>query len=638
MQSALAALPATSDILKQASADLEREFLATGEALQGLHRQGQQFMRGSEQLVLIAIGQSHGEDFMTSGTKVVKEPLVFLEKCLAESERLMLQLRQDHQGIAALLQAEVSLRRTMAPLKTIQTLFRIECAPLGVEAQTMFTALTQEIERMHHQVCELFDTRFTELKQVRQILNVVGVQLEHQTASLRNFVATEKKQIQDSLRQLSEELAANRQREVRIRTLGREVTREIRDVIVGLQFQDIINQKLQHTSAAVTQIMERSGEDDETLHFLVQSCRLEAKQLQAVRADLAKAEQTVKGGIRNIVEHLSEADTNCLSLAEFDRVTASSDGMIQVLLGLIESVQSRVTDMSRRTAEIQQPLQPVQNLAAGLTLVVRNLSYRIHLIGLNAQVQAAHFSHGSGLEVLSARTCEISQETNLISETIATHLDQLANGLTENVKAFNQLHAQAKTQQEWLAHPGADAVNDLHKLRDEALTMLQEVGDLLEQIQRQAGETLGAVRYVATADATLSTLQTQLQSLGEAAAEKLGERHDPSKNLLAGFSRNYTMDSERDIYNQVVLGAQAKGPDEASAPPAACEVELFETGMPAESVATAVEPNPIPVPPAPSVAPAVVSVPSTPAGPEMARPADPAPVKSHDLGENVDLF
>jgi hypothetical protein len=370
----------------------------------------------------------------------------------------------------------------------------------------------------------------------------------------------------------------------------------------------------------------------------VQSCRLEAEQLKAVRADLAKAEQTVKAGIANIIEHLSEADTNCLSLKEFDQVTASSDGMIQVLLGLVESVRNQVTDMSQRTAEIKRPLQPIQNMAAGLTLVVRNLSYGIHLIGLNAQAQAAHFSHGAGLEVLSARTSEISQETNRISEMIATHLDQLAAGLTENVKTFDQLHTQAISQQEWLADSGAEVVNGLHKLRDEGLTTLQEVGELLEQIQRQANEALGAVRYVETADTKLTALQTQLQNLGEGAVGKLGERHDPTKNLLAGFRRNYTMDSERHIYNQVVQGTKTEAPPQCSAPPAASDVEFFGADVPTNTVAPAVEPEPISAMTEPLPPQDLTSAPAPLDGQEIKRTPVTTLVKGGDLGDNVEMF
>lgn len=638
MQSALAALPAAAAALEQASTELERDFLATGAALEKLNQRGQQFMKGSGHLVLIAIGQSDGKEYIANGSKVVEEPLIFLERCLVESERLQSQLREDHQGIEQLLQAEANLRRTMAPLQTIQTLFKIECAPLGAEAQTMFTALTQEIERMHNQVCELFDTKFTELRQVEQILDAVGVKLEHQTTSLRNFVTKEKTEIQDSLRQLSAELVANQQREVRIQNLSREVTREIQAIIVGLQFQDIINQKLQHTRAAVTQLLERFGEDEEALHFLAQSSRLEAGQLQAVRQDLAHAEQTVQTGIANLLEHLSEADTNCLSLKEFDRVTASSDGMIQVLLGMIESVRSRVKEMYQRTAELQQPLQPIHNMAAGLTLVVRQLSYRIHLIGLNAQVQAAHFRHGAGLEVLSARTSEISLETNRISETVATHLDQIAAGLNQNVEAFNQLNLQARTQQEWLAHQGHEAETGLHRLRDEALTTLQEVGELLEQIKEQAGEALGSVRYRKTADATLAALQSQLQTLGETAVEQLGPRYDPARNVLGNLHRNYTMDSERQIYQQVVQGMdQNPGPPAlASLDPAG--VELFAPEAPTSMIAPEVAPEPIPVGPQFPLTPALTAGSPPPDGRKLAPLSPLPPAPGRDLGDNVELF
>jgi hypothetical protein len=627
--------------LKQVSAELEKEFMATSRTLEELNRAGEQFVQDSEMLISLAVGQSKGKKVIINSTQVVESPLLFLDDCLAESERLLHRLHEDHQSITQLLRAETNLRSTMAPLKFMQTLFKVESAPLGAEAQVMFTALTQEIERLHTQVCELFDTKFRELEMVQTILDDASVKLESQTAALRMFVTQEKVAIQNSLQQLTKELALNQQRDARIGNLSKKIAGEIMDIIVGLQFQDIINQKLEHTSAAVNQILDHAATDVETLHYLEQSCRLEAGQLQAARTDLANAEAKVKTGIQNILEHVSRADSDCLSLGEFEHITASADGMVQVLLGLIESVRKQVSTMTSRTAEIHQDLLPIHSMASGLTSVVRDLSHRIHLIGLNAQVQAAQFRKGGGLEVLSARTSEISQETNRISETIANHLDQVSSGLASSVQSFEQLHTQALFQRVELAEQGADAEKALHGLRDGSLTTLQSVGDLLKHIQNTAKATLTTITYVATADATLASLQTQLEVVAEAAALNLSGGQKSTANL-DHFRQDYTMDSERQVFDHVMQG---NGTPPAPPPPAgnSSEVELFTELEPLPSAPLAGEPEP----PATELETfPVIPMDDSPLAPDVAPPAEPArkpsapppPAKGSELGDNVELF
>jgi len=609
LRCAQAALPAAADGLQAASSGLEREFLATGELLQELHREGTLFVQDAEQLICLAVGQSHGKELIVTSSKILASPLIFLEACLNESERLLARLQADHESIAGLLRAEANLRSTMAPLKFMQTLFKVESAPLGPEAQVMFSALTQEIERLHTQVCELFDTKFRELEKVQVILDEAGHKLVAQTTALRQFVTREKVQIQASLEKLAGELNANQQRDSRIRNLSHNIADEIQSIIMGLQFQDIINQKLEHTRTAVSQIMARAEPGNQARHFLEQSCRLEAGQLQSVRQDLAQAEHTVRTGVQKIQAHLSKADTDCLSLSEFEHITTSADGMVQVLLGLLDSVRHQVVDMTSRTEAIHRQLLPIHSMASGMTVVVRDLSHRIHLIGLNAQVQAAQFRHGGGLEVLSARTSEISQETNRISDDIATHLDQVSSGLASSVQSFDQLHTQALLEQDELTQQGGQAEASLHQLRDEALTLLQTIGSRLQLIHSKAGETLDTIQYTATADDTLATLQTRLEALAVAAASQSTSNPPAAANLVDGFRQDYTMASERQVFDKVMQTPEQLPSAATAAPPAGTAMEFFE---------------PMETPPAPHE-------------PVSEKPAT-APAKGSELGDNIELF
>lgn len=569
---------------------LETSFLQVGGALQEMSQNGQEFLKKSERLVSIAVGQLQGREVIINSAQVVEAPLQFLDDCLSESEHLLQRLREDHQSIKELQKAESNLRSTMAPLRFMQTLFKIESAPLGAEAQIMFSGLTQEIERLHTQVCELFDTKFRELEKVQAILNTVGVKLEDQTARLRHFVTQEKSQIQQSLEHLSKELASNQVRDVRIQRLSREISQEIQEIIVGLQFQDIINQKLQHTRTAVAQILERAGKDDESLHFIEQSCRLEASQIQAVRQDLARAEKTIRDGVQSIQDQLTQTDTDCLTLIEFEHIATSADGMIQVLLELIESARKQVIEMTQRTDDIHQQLLPIYSLATGMTAVVRELSHHIHLIGLNAQIQAGQFSHGAGLEVLSARTSEISTETNTIAETISQHLDQVASGLTDSVKAFDRLHTQAAKQLDGLSREGTAAEMDLHALRDEALMSLDKISGDLELIKKQATHALTTIHYTEAAEETLQDLQNQLEALAETAHEQLSHDHRPTSNVVTQLRADYTMASERHVFDQLINQDQAApAPTPAAAPPD--DIEFFDSPTPPAPVDSADSPE-----------------------------------------------
>ena len=548
--------PSASELEGVCSA-LEGRFLETARALEALNQQSEQFVRDSARLVSIAAGQVGGSEVYLGSRQTVEPRLAFLTTYQAEEVQLLNRLRHDCERIAQLLSAKDDLQRTMAPLKFMQTLFKVESAPLGEDVQLMFSALTRDIETMHSQVGDLFGTKFMELRQIQHTIEQVIEKLERQAQTMWGVIAKEKEQIDVSLNNLQKELLANERREARIIRLSTQIEREIQQVVTGLQFQDIINQKLQHTAEALAQIeSKRDGNDGQTLHFLAQSCQLEAEQLQSVRNDLANAEQTVTQGIRNVMEHLSEADTECLSLAEFDQLTTSADGIVQTLLDVIDGVRKQIGAVVSNSADVRETLNPIRSLASGLTGIVRDLSQRIHLIGLNAQVQAAQVGEGTGLEVLSARTSEISTETNRVSQTIATGLDNLAENLARSVTEFEQLHTQALEHQRELSVHGGTQEQALHGLRDEALSTLHRIHGLLNEIQAETKQSLDNVDYIDTADEALVTLQSELRTVAENASRRLGADERKPANLVYEFQRKYTMASEHQVFASVVAGSK----------------------------------------------------------------------------------
>jgi len=231
----------------------------------------------------------------------------------------------------------------------------------------------------------------------------------------------------------------------------------------------------------------------------------------------------------------------------------------------IEEVRNLVTATVASAKEAYEMLRPLGSLASDLTTIVRDMSARIHLIGLNAQVQAAQAAldqRGAGLEVLSARTSEISLETNRISKQAAEQLDVLAAGLAESVKAFGQLRADGLTQQAILNEQGRTEEQQLHAMRDSALETLHEIGASLDEIRGQAGRTLATVQFAQFQKVTLPALRAPLVAIADLVerllqARGLGVAHG---SLVDGFQRNYTMASEREVFANVTSANRPSPP------------------------------------------------------------------------------
>ena len=628
--------------LSQAASTLEKQFLATGTALAELNGFSNDFVNQNEKLVSLAVGKESDGLVFNSAIQMIEQPTQFLFGCQEQTGQMLEHLRGYNTQIEQLLRVEADLQHTMAPLKFVQTLFKVESAPMGTEVQVMFIALTQEIEKLHAQVTENFELKFKQLEQTRQIISQVIAKLAPQAQALKDSSTAHKARIDASLAKLQTELQANQERDAQLNRLSREIANEVGQIVFALQFQDIFSQKLQHVTTALPQIeakfssflaLPNAKKSRKELQYLCQSCRLQADQLQAAHDELVRSEATVKSSILNVLNHLGQVDSNCLSLKDFKLLTTSFDGMVQVLVESIDDSRKLVDTTVVNATDSHGTLLPLGQLASGLTAVIRTLSARIHLIGLNAQVQAARVNQGSGLNVLSAFTSEISKETTRISEKVAVQLDQLATGLADKVQAFEELRGQGLEQQSILNTQGLEEEKKLHAFRDSVLATLHASADSLAHIEECAKQTLEMIQFQEVCEPAIAALQTPLRAIADAAEKWLiaegCEVTDAS--LVESFKRDYTMDSEREIFNQVVSQERAikKALVTASVAPAMANIEMFDDfTSDSSSVATAPAPQPDSIP--------------FPEDDKKAKaqevPASNNSAASAGLGDNVDLF
>lgn len=619
--------------LGEASGILETQFLAIGAELEALTQFGSGFVREVETLVRLATGKECDETVFANAIGMIEQATNFLVSCQEETGQLLEMLRSYNSQIEFLLGVEAQLERTMLPLKFMQTLFKVESAPLGRGVQQMFCALTEEIEGLHERVREIFGTKFKQLEETHRTIGNVIVQLDDRTRSLQATTAVQKRQIETSLQTLRKEMNSNQERDVRLSRLSKKLASEVEQVVMGLQFQDIVNQKIQHVTAALPEIKNKfatiqnapsTAQARESLQYLHQSCRLEAGQVLAAQDDLRNAECAIQAGIRKVLSQLTELDSQCLSLEEFQVLTTSFDGIVHVLLDLIEEVRNLVAATVTSATDAYEMLRPLGTLASDLTTIVRDISSRIHLIAINSQVQAAlavQDHRGVALEVLSTRTSEISGATNRISEEAAVQLDSLAAGLAGTVKAFEELRAGGLKEQIVLNEQGRAEEKQLHSFRDRALTTLCDIGNSLDNIRQQAQRTLATLQFSDFHQVALLALRGPLDAIADMAEKCLqlqgGETAEVC--LIENFKRDYTMASERVVFAEVLSGKRLVEASMAAAVPTPqSSIELF-TDSPIEPTPAAVLPEG-----RESEATAIIELPPGGAGVE--------------LGVNVELF
>lgn len=611
--------------LNRLADELEARFLAAGTGLERHTEQTDQLIRQSERLLELVTGHAGGEQLIRYGMDTLAHGLDFIERCHRQTVDLQSRLRAYHVQLEDMKRHEELLGTALAPLKYVQTLFRIESATLPLDVQATFLGLTRDIEELFERFGQVFGEQYQNLARSRDSIGqLVGTINDH--AIRQQSTALEKRnQMRRTLDDLMTEVKESLGRDVTLVSVSRSINQGVGEVVVALQCQDIVRQKLQHVVSACSEI---SGNPSAKgpgpaltrqvqREFAREAARIQVRQVDAILADLADAEERARHGLERLVELAHKLDAESMNLSEFKSVTSAENGMVQVLLTAIDEVRSMLSTIVTVQEETHRTLQPLTGMASNVTGVMRHLSGHIKLIALNAQIQAAQVGQGTGLEVLSENTTRISDEIYRLNEKASEDLERLITGLVGAVGESAALHAEAVQAHRTLVEEGKELEHRLHDYRDATLSCFMAVGQLNATFTDDAVRMIANLGFVEPAHRVLDPLRVVLGRLSDLPSEEVVDPEESAalKARLRTLERNYTMESERNAHSDVAI------PEDGVAPPevvAAGAIEFFDdaTGSAAPAV-----PDPA----------QDVSKPK-PATAEPPRPPDTG------LGGNVELF
>jgi hypothetical protein len=566
LEPALQRLSLATDALPALAEDLEGRFLNLATAVEELPGVSAALVRHSQQLVALATGQNSGGSVYQATYDGLALRVGFVDRHWETIRGLREQLHHSLPAIDAMLRQESDLGQTVAPLKYIQTLFKVESAGLDSSLQSMFLALTEEISGLQSKVSETFGEKFQVLRDMRRVVANVVRDLERQDRELGRFLGERKQALEKTLGGLQADLEQNRRREVKLTQVSQCIAEKVGGLVLGLQAQDIVAQKLAHVRAACGQMGERyagrrsldTAGQSGLLRFLVQTATVEQAQLLSIQEDLRQTEEQLSGAITAIDDEVRRLDADCISLNEFDSVTVGYNALIETLLEALGGVHEMVETTVTSTARAQAEIQPLGGRTSNVTATMRELSAHIRVIALNAQVQAARIECGTGLEVLAAATNRVAVETAGISEAIATQLDQFAVTMDGLVRSIVALHAEGAAQQRSWHERNETERGALHAVRDAALRELQETAGCADRVRALIGAMRDKISLGALAEQPLAGPLEPLQAVAQHAGEL---RQLPEFTGLTDVSATepdlgaYTMESERKVHQAALAAA-----------------------------------------------------------------------------------
>lgn len=574
------ALEGHAQALAELAEDVEQRFVAIGASLQNQAEQGATLAaQGARLIAAFAPDAETGIPATEEAAMLVRRMLDASEEDNRRTAALLESMEGYNAQIGRLLEEERRVERIVAPLRVIQTLFRIEAAVLPPGVQAAFIALSGEIPKFEAKVRVAFAQHAEVLSKTQQKLSEMAVRLREDASEQAGAVKTTRLRASETLAALERSFAECRERDQRVAAVVREIDHCAGGMVVSLQYQDITRQKMEHVAASLREI--RARRDSRDLAYLHHASRLEASQAEAIAGDLDGAMTGLQSGGATLRELIARFDRECWHRGELTRAGEAADERVRRLRATLREASELLPRTAAGVAGASKLLNSLGDVAATVASTASDMAEDMRMIALNAQVQAAQTGEaGAGLLILAERTYLISEEIKVVTRNIGEEFAKAGSQLERAIGQGAQLAAVERRQQEEIGAATTRVEARLQAFRDESVGALSEIAAALARLDRETSAVEQQLTGRSRMGEPLENLSRELASLADEVAPFV-----PRESLASGAAaqfeaqaRRYTMDAERRVHAATVAGVPAAAsnpPAVETAPTEAANVELF---------------------------------------------------------------
>jgi hypothetical protein len=486
-------LRAAVPLLPQAAKEMERQYLRVGASLERLAEVVEELSDGAENVVAMALGKEGGDSSLESSLRTTEVPLAFLDQALTDMPEISVEITRARALVRSTTALEQRLASTLAPLQYIQRLFAIEAAPLQPEHREYFTLLADATGTLFDRTRASMAENFGALRETERSLSDSIGTVDTLCGDRAQLIGARRAKLAETLRAMNQEIQQSSQRNVQLTNATGDLAGCVTNAITAMQTQDTVAQQLAHATTGLKDAMAAvdaltADPQAALLQRIPSLARIELGQLDAAKIKVAESACQLQEAVAGVMTRLRDLDEGCLLLTEFTHITASVDGMAQVLLdGLTE-----MRDLTRATVDvvqkIERTLRPADQVVGALNNAVYELAIDMQRLALNSQIRAVQLDKGTGLEALASQAADIARETLGVSAELGQGLSELHGGLSAIMARVETLRQAGEQSAGICESEGAAEQAKVHQVRDSVLNAVLGLGVIFDRARKIGGE------------------------------------------------------------------------------------------------------------------------------------------------------
>jgi len=574
--------------VEQVASEVDGHFVALGEALEELFRDDAKIASQARELSSFV----NDKKALVGAFQLFKKTTDLVDANLERTLEIGSQLDAVTHHLDQSRKHESEFSGLVMVFWVLVTSIRIEAAMLSDAERDEVVLLAISMERVHYELKRLVDIHFVRLDAIRVLIVDICRQVDkvRETSQRRAklsqdeihaFLATFQSTLDDVSRYCNSTSSQSA-----------HIHESFNRIIVSLQFQDIIRQKLEQVALTCARILAPTDEAQLELHlaFTHQVALVQQRQLAEAQHQLIETE-------RNIVEHsnqllaASELALNDTKELRAGLVAALSDSdATAAFLTHLTELRGAISSTSEIAQVVAQAVDQVRAQLLEQLGAMTKFTMELRRIALNAQLHAARVSTGTALEELSAQTRRNSDDMRATTDIMLNELRTVMSFLEQISVTLLDLLALSGREDATLCSEAETVRAELVQMARSASASFTVTQTEFTALRRKIR---GAVSEVEFDEATTGALEQAQRFFGLLGRRTAGLAQDVGVNAivadwLQAVRLEYVMQDQRTVHDGATsaqnsaIDASAEPPTDALTDPVLAEsnelganVELF---------------------------------------------------------------
>ena len=316
------------------------------------------------------------------------------------------------------------------------------------ESSEMFEVFVQEIGRLAGRIkvvsTVLSDDAQKEKKSQEAYLKILKPKLE----DLSRLTDDSEKTVTASAKIIQELIEGSLQSLEKAGSHAAAISEKISEIVMAIQFHDIIRQKLEHVMAALDEILPKDKKETrETMAAAFPVLRVQKAQVLGVVSEIRAAHETIMGAFHTLDKE-AQALAQCLSNAVVEKDKTSGTDLFSETINSMKKLTSLLVDAGNLGQQMEEAVATASDSIKKLNRhihVVEEISLDLHRKALNAVIKSAALGKiGLVLEVLAQEVTKTSHALNEFTVTVTRIIQAVSDTndtSKEKTSSFDQPHA-----------------------------------------------------------------------------------------------------------------------------------------------------------------------------------------------------